>query len=694
MPEPKIWLLLAGINFYPNEADRLHGAVNDVSIIELGLKEYYKEINVTKLLASVTGEPGQTAPPEDKHLWPTWDNFTDKLKYITQKASPDDIVWIHYSGHGTLRPTNTSEFVYQEGYGTDAALVLLEPNAQRGVRYLRGIELALLLDDMVHKGLKLTVVLDSCHSGSISRGEDSVVRGIPWNVDVDSEFPLPVPVLSRSLASKKKIFRDTATTSYWLLHPQGYTLLAACGPHERAKEIMLKEKQQYRGALSHLICKALDFCTQNEIQDVTHELIYRHVYANMFEVARQHPILIGTENTTLLGAEVARLDARSTFEIIKVSADQKIWISAGLVHGVCTGDEYEVYTHAKAKEHVTRIMITDVEAVRSVAKRTSTMGLEEFGLQIKVGYRASLTKLAQPRAYVKLFSGVNGSWEERLKESVWLQHLPSAKLAPDIPCFSVVKPDSHQYTILDFKDDAILNLPPLVSSNPCVSDRIFTVLEHLSKYNFVQALDNRRLNSLTDSDFIITVNAQADHLNLNKSKSSITVPHDSKVEIAFRNLTQEVLYFTVLNLTPLRGIKRLYPAHKEYQSVMPRNLQNVLPKEMSDIAPLGVDRLAPRMTVPPRLRAQQQGSVGAEDILKFIVSTYPVRGTKSMELPDLWEAVKHDVAAVRSADETFGAPVQKSLVEKSKGPGQLGGEETMTRWACRIITIRTVLEAS
>lgn len=135
MSEPRIWLLLAGINFYPNEADRLHGAVNDVSNIELGLKKYYKEINVTKLLASVTGEPGQTTPPEDKHLWPTWDNFTGKIKYITQKASADDIVWIHYSGHGTLRPTQTSEFVYQEGYGTDAALVLLEPNAQRGVRY-------------------------------------------------------------------------------------------------------------------------------------------------------------------------------------------------------------------------------------------------------------------------------------------------------------------------------------------------------------------------------------------------------------------------------------------------------------------------------------------------------------------------------------------------------------------------------
>lgn len=418
MPEPRIWLLLAGIDFYPNEANRLQGAINDVLSMELSLKEYYKEINVTKLLASVTGEPGQTTPPEDMHLWPTWDNFTGKIKDITQKASGGDIVWIHYSGHGTLQSTKTPKFTYLEGYGTDAALVLWEPNSSQGVRYLRGIELAILLDDMVDKGLKLTVVLDSCHSGSISRDGDYKVRGIPWSIDVDSEFPPHEPVLPQFLASKEKILRDTATTSHWLLHPQGYTLLAACGPHEVAIEIRLTARQQYHGALSHLICNAFGYCAQNEIQDVTHELIYRYVYASMFKVVRQHPILIGTKKSTLWGAEVARLDARSTFEIIKVSADQEIWMNAGFVHGACTGDEYGVYIHAAAKELVTRITITDVEAVHSVAKYTSAMGSEADCFQIKVGYHAILTKLAQPRAYVKLFPEANGSWEESLKESI------------------------------------------------------------------------------------------------------------------------------------------------------------------------------------------------------------------------------------------------------------------------------------
>lgn len=83
----------------------------------------------------------------------------------------------------------------------------------------------------------------------------------------------------------------------------------------------------------------------------------------MFRVGEQHPILIGIDKFTLQGAEVGRLNARSTFEIIEVSADQMVRINAGFLHGGCTGDEYEVYVYAEAKELVNRITIINIEAV-------------------------------------------------------------------------------------------------------------------------------------------------------------------------------------------------------------------------------------------------------------------------------------------------------------------------------------------
>ncbi len=391
---------------------------------------------------------------------------------------------------------------------------------------------------------------------------------------------------------------------------------------------------------------------------------------------------------------MAHLDARSTFEVIKGSADREIWINAGLVHGVCTGDEYGIYTHAGAKEPITRITITDVEAVYSVAKNSSVTGSEADSSQIKNGYRAILSKLALPRAYVKLDSGIDDFQEEVFRESVWLQYLPSdEKASVDVPYFTVVKSDSQQYTILDFNDDRILNLPPLLTVNPSVGDQIFTVLEHLSRYTFVQNLDNRRLNSLTNSDFNITVKTQADHFGPDDSKSSVTVPHNSKVEIEFRNLTEEVLHVAVMSLAQFRRIQHIYPPRKGYQSVMPRKLEKVAP-DVSGITPPGAIRFGVSMTVPTRLKEKQQSYVATEDLLKFIVSTEPIDGTKSLELPDLWDAVEHRAATVRSADETFGASVQESLVEKSRGLGQPGGEETIVKWACRTIKIRTVLEAN
>lgn len=89
---------------------------------------------------------------------PTWDL---KVGLARGQLRVTEIVCIHYSGHGTLQSTKTPEFTYQEGYGIDAALVLWEPNSSQKARFLRGIELAILLDDMVDKGLKVTVVLYS-----------------------------------------------------------------------------------------------------------------------------------------------------------------------------------------------------------------------------------------------------------------------------------------------------------------------------------------------------------------------------------------------------------------------------------------------------------------------------------------------------------------------------------------------------
>ena len=330
--------------------------------------------------------------------------------------------------------------------------------------------------------------------------------------------------------------------------------------------------------------------------------------------------------------------------------------------------------------------------MHSVAKQIPIMASEGGGPRINIGHCAILAALAQPHARVKLFPGADCIWEERLVESVWLHRLPPDEPALiNIPCFSI-KTNGQIYTILDSQSSPIPNLPPIASSNRQVSDQVLTMLEHLCKYTFVRDLINHGDDVLLDSEFSITASPQKAHLHILRSDDSVVVSHDSKVDITFQNLTREVLYFTVLNLTPLRRIKHLYPQHKEYETVMPHNPCEVLPREMHDISPPGKIHLAPRMKIPERLETQQNGCVTAEDVLKFFVSTCPIRGIKSIELPDLWNIVESSAAAIGSGHEAFGVLAQESLLDQSNKREHIRGVTTRARWACRNIMIRTVLQ--
>ena len=688
MSVSKIWTVLIGINFYPNPSNRLRGAVNDISDIELTLRESYSAINVIKFIARVTGDTDQRAPSEPAHLWPTWDNITAALKTVAEQASPDDAVYIHYSGHGTLRSTASSGHDYQEDYGTDAALVLLDAHAAEGIRYLRGIELALLLDEMASRGLRLTVVLDACHSGSISRTEYASVRGVPWNADVAAAFPFQVPTSETHAPPARDFYRDAATENQWLLHPRGYSLLAACGPHESAKEIHVG-KERYHGALSYHVLEALTFHSRTQVQRVTHEVIYRRICAKMYiKIATQHPVLIGHEASTFWDTKDIAKTPSSVCEIVQVSPNAEIWLNVGSVHGACIGEEYVVQSREGATDTSSKLIITDVQAVYSVAERISCEAREEDGSRVSVGCSATLTSLARPRAHIKLFPSAGALLRGLIEQSTWLQAIPLEEQASiDIPCFSIRVANSQEYAVLDAKGSPISNIPPNKTSSIGAEQRMVTVLEHLAKFDFVQSLDNRRADGLLESDFRIEARAMNSPSNM-LSEDQIEIQDGEKLEITFFNLTQGVLHLAILNLTPLRRIKKMYPPQKEYQTVLPQETRDILSTSVpDDVAPPGRVRLAPRMTIPRRMK--DHGGLHAQDVLKFIVSTSPVRGAASMELPDLWD---RGATGESNPDESFAFQIRSGFGDEQEQLSRLTGEEPPTKWACRAITVRTVVK--
>lgn len=162
---------------YPN----LGGCVNDVALLECFLKDDVGVLgdHISKLTSSVPDDPTQNAPREDCSIWPTYWNIIQAFYNILQKAQAGDFVYIHYSGHGARVRTVYGNL--KESNGIDEALVPVDievPRDSEQSRYVRDLEIASWLEKFVQKGLRVTLVLDSCHSGGSNRTYESAVRGI------------------------------------------------------------------------------------------------------------------------------------------------------------------------------------------------------------------------------------------------------------------------------------------------------------------------------------------------------------------------------------------------------------------------------------------------------------------------------------------------------------------------------------
>jgi len=134
-------------------------SANDVPLIQAALKHQgFKEEHITTLLNAEA----------------THDGIINALNTLSTQIEPGDIVVIHYSGHGQQIADDNGEEIDDK----DEALVpydaLVRPTYNySGQNHIRDDALGALLTNFRNKlGAKgqLLVLLDSCHSGSATRG--------------------------------------------------------------------------------------------------------------------------------------------------------------------------------------------------------------------------------------------------------------------------------------------------------------------------------------------------------------------------------------------------------------------------------------------------------------------------------------------------------------------------------------------
>ncbi|KAF2785962.1 hypothetical protein K505DRAFT_344216 [Melanomma pulvis-pyrius CBS 109.77] len=433
------WAVIIGIDYYPEPKDKcLSGCVRDATTVKLFLETGEPNVNIAVLTATTPTDPSFGRPQEKPEVWPTYENVISGLLSVIDMAKGGDFVYIHYSGHGTRLLSQL-------------ALVLLSEDG-RGSRYLRGQTLALALHKMVEKGLRVTLVLDCCFSGSVVRNSDwhgFDIRCIDYNSTVND---VSLQEHSASLFDVASTLRDSSMEKDWLLTPEGYGILSACAPHEKAYE--LETRDGGRGALTYFLLDALS-TLRNRGTKLTHQSIHEHL-STRFHVSwpRQTPMRYGNENFAFFGESLLPPD--NAFVPIYKTGDDQLCLRAGHIHGVFEGDEYAVYPfdtpeHAQNQEEKALLNVR-VNTARAFESELIVIG-PTSALQFQMGWKAKpLTSLSPRCIPVKLLTSISGISQSQLEEIAKGQRFMRlfTEYQMEEPCiFNVIINEHDEYEVVD-----------------------------------------------------------------------------------------------------------------------------------------------------------------------------------------------------------------------------------------------------
>jgi caspase domain-containing protein len=526
-----LYALLIGIDAYlPNRMPngccykRLTGCVRDVLQIEEFLRGQL-EIDAEHILKITATKSEAGFPAEPHNLWPTYENIVAAFRQLSEIASPGDQIYIHYSGHGARVHTCYPELKGPDGF--DEALVPVDIGYSESA-YLRDVEVAHFLKNLIDRGLGVTAVLDACHSG--------------WT--------------------------NISLRTGWLPDVKGCVLLAACAPDEFAYECKFEEQGQ-SGALTHWLLDAL----YQRWPGMTYEDLFQRVLARVHgQFLLQTPMLLGEGDRQVFG--FGRSTRRDAVGVLNVEPDcLRVLLNTGQVQGVRNGARFALYR--SSADHAARQAL--VEVISHGSAESWAQVVEGPTSPIEPGAQAFLVDPGS----AKLQSAVHlvHSTPLRKGKERFLGAIASLLTTQEgflrladpgkLPDFQVAVEEEGEVAILDSAGQPVPHLSPrLLDDAPEAVATTLARLVHLTKYRTVQELRNHDQKSPLAGKLavdLLGVQADYDPWDLpeaqpgTEASSAIDLTIGQWTFLRIGNLSAQVLKFVMLDLQPDWGITQIHP---------------------------------------------------------------------------------------------------------------------------------------
>ncbi|NEP77161.1 MAG: caspase family protein [Okeania sp. SIO3B3] len=514
---PNFHVLLIGIDFYfpqklPDGNYRsLRGCVRDINHVETYLKNTFNltDDQIIKLTATASDNPKQ--PKETPKLLPTYENIVAKFKEVTAKAKPQDQVYIHYSGHGGRAKTIFPDI--KGVAGLDEGLVPTDIG-QENSQYLRDLEFAKLLQEMVNKGLIVTLVLDSCYSGGATRErEDDRVRAggfIDMAPRQTDSLVSPIQQLEENWKNSTANSRNITVANGLLPEPKGYTLIAACRDNEFAYEDVF-EGTERNGALTYFLLKALrEFGKELSTEELFNRI--SNLIHNWQE--KQTPMLIGETKRSFFGSQFVVSSPTPTVMDVDI-AKNRVKIQVGQANSFKKGAEFEILKFRTrdfqdSKNKIATVKIVELGASDSWAEVTELHNIRSINNDLKAG----MIEIGSPAVFlspgvkqIRKFalilpdplpeiSGVNVALlpniiqakKEQITGHRWIAIC--SETDKDVDYFVSLNA-AGEYWILDAEKEPIKNIIfPIKADELEASQKLINRLIHLAKYQSILDLEN------------------------------------------------------------------------------------------------------------------------------------------------------------------------------------------------------------
>ena len=354
--------LVVGVDQY-DDPWQLNGCVNDALAIADILREKFdfSHDDITLLTDAEA----------------TKDAILDAFDDLIDATNAGDVVVFYFAGHGSQLAAMRK---VGKASGFSTALCPVDVTHP-------GPELYYILDDEIHERLMdlaertsyITVIVDACHSGTVTRDLfGDRVRGMPANGAAAEAITIHTKPRRRP---SRPSFTSNAGPSGWLSLSDNYVLIAGCRDEEVANEVTPPDSNDKHGALTYFLAK--------ELTEARSGMSYRDVFeraaANVTaHKPNQHPQIEGRIDRAVFG--VTELLPMDFAKVVSRNGD-RVTLNRGVAHGMTVGSTYDVHPQGTkripagndAPTSLGTIEIISTGAVQSVGRVTGEITPSAIG---------------------------------------------------------------------------------------------------------------------------------------------------------------------------------------------------------------------------------------------------------------------------------------------------------------------------